>query len=138
VRPVINSLWNVRFKNWKCILLITIVHWLPHWMNHACVIFLTGKFVSKHFIQLRIRNKDRPISPDKQCPMRLVNSFCFSKTFVIYLCLRSKSSFFDKCKITYYTLQRQRINKHVLALTLTLIYGFYRGVSTLIVFVLLK
>ena len=27
--------------------------------------------------------------------------------------------------MTYYTLQRQRINKHVLDLALTLIYGFY-------------
>jgi hypothetical protein len=34
-----------------------------------CDIF-DREIVSKHFIQLRIRNKDRPISPDKQCPMR--------------------------------------------------------------------
>jgi hypothetical protein len=52
-------------------------------------------------------------------------SFCFSKTFVIYRCLRSKSSFFDKGEMTYYTLPRQHINKHVLDLALTLIYGFY-------------
>jgi hypothetical protein len=57
-------------------------------------------------------------------------SFCFSKTFVIHRCLRSKSSFFDKREMTYYTLQCQRINKHVLDLALTLIYGFYRVVST--------
>ena len=34
------------------------------------------EIVSKHFIQLRIRNKGRPsISPDKQFPMRLVFVF---------------------------------------------------------------
>jgi hypothetical protein len=65
-------------------------------------------------------------------------SFCFSKTVVIYRCLRSKSSFFDKCEMTYYTLECQGINKHVLDLALTLIYRSYREVSTLIVFVLLK
>jgi hypothetical protein len=42
-----------------------------------CDIF-EWEIVSKHFIQLRIRNKGRPISPDKR-PMRLV---FFSKTFV--------------------------------------------------------
>jgi hypothetical protein len=39
-----------------------------------CDIF-DREIVSKHFIQLRIRNKGRPISPDKQCPMRLVFVF---------------------------------------------------------------
>jgi hypothetical protein len=29
-------------------------------LDELCVIFLTGKFVSKHVIQLRVRNKDRP------------------------------------------------------------------------------
>jgi hypothetical protein len=51
-------------------------------------------------------------------------SFCFSKTFVIHRCLRSESLFFDMRKMTYYSLQRQRINKHVLDLALAFIYGF--------------
>jgi hypothetical protein len=29
-------------------------------LDESCVIFLTGKFVPKHVIQLRVRNKDRP------------------------------------------------------------------------------
>jgi hypothetical protein len=77
-----------------------------------CDIF-EWEIVSKHFIQLRIRNKGRPISPDKR-PMRLV--FVFLKHLYIYRCSRSKSSFFGKRKMTYYTLQRQHINKHVLDL----------------------
>jgi short subunit fatty acids transporter len=40
-----------------------------------CDIF-DREIVSKHFIQLRVRNKDHPISPYKrQCPMRLVFVF---------------------------------------------------------------
>jgi hypothetical protein len=91
VRPVISSLWNVRFRNWKYILALITV------LDKPCVIFLTRKFVSKHVIQLRIWNKDCPISPDKQCRMKLVNLF-FLKHFVIHRCLRSKSSLFDKAK----------------------------------------
>jgi hypothetical protein len=44
------------------------------------VIFLTGKFVSKHVIQLRVRNKD--------C------SKLFSETFVIHHCSCSKNSLY--------------------------------------------
>jgi hypothetical protein len=39
-----------------------------------CDIF-DREIVSVHFIQLWVRNKDRPISPYKQCPMRLVFVF---------------------------------------------------------------
>jgi hypothetical protein len=43
--------------------------------EESCDIF-DREIVSKHFIQLRIRKKVRPsISPDKQCPMRLVFVF---------------------------------------------------------------
>jgi hypothetical protein len=60
-----------------------------------CDIF-EWEIVSKRFIQLRIRNKGRPISPDKR-PMRLV--FVFLKHFHIYRCLRSKSSFLASAKL---------------------------------------
>ena len=53
------------------------------------------EIVSKHFIQLRIRNKGRPSILSNEV------SFCFSKTFVIHRCLRSKSSFFGKREMTY-------------------------------------
>jgi hypothetical protein len=41
--------------------------------DESCVIFLTGKLFRN--IQLRIRNKGRPISPDKRRPMTLVFVF---------------------------------------------------------------
>ena len=103
-----------------------------------CDIF-EPEIISKHFTQLRIRKEKVVLSHQiNNGPNVNEVSFCFSKTFVIYRCLHSKSSFFDKREMTYYTLQRQGINKHVLDLALTLIYGFYRGVGTLIVFVLQK
>jgi hypothetical protein len=57
-----------------------------------CDIF-EWEIVSKHFIQLRIRNKGRPISPDKR-PMRLV----FLKHLYIYRCSRSKVHFLASAK----------------------------------------
>jgi hypothetical protein len=73
------SLWNVRFKNWKCILLISIDYRIG-WI--ICDIF-DREIVSKHFIQTA-SSKTNEVS------------FCFSKTFLIRRCLRSKSSLFDK------------------------------------------
>jgi hypothetical protein len=82
-------------------------------LGESCVIFLTGKLFQNILFNCEFELKGRPISPDKR-PMRLV--FVFLKHLYIYRCSCSKSSFFGKRKMTYYTLQRQRINKHVLDL----------------------
>jgi hypothetical protein len=105
--------------------------------DETYVIFLSGKLFQNILFNCEFETKivlyHQKTNND---PAANEVSSCFSKTFVIHRCLRSESLFFDMRKMTYYTLQRQCINKHVLDPALTLIYGFYRGVSTLIVFVL--
>jgi hypothetical protein len=65
-------------------------------------------------------------------------SFSFSKTFVIHRCLRSKSSLFDQRNDILHLATPTYINKRVLDRAVTLIFRISRGVSTLMVFVLLK
>ena len=70
---MINSLWNsaLRIRIENAYYLLALIAALDE--SCMCDIF-DREIVSKHFIQLRIQNKERRISPDKQwllCPMSL-------------------------------------------------------------------
>jgi hypothetical protein len=67
VRDIFNKVWGQWSvacdvsADWKNILLNISIDYRTGW--NICDIFVR-EIVSEHFIQLRVRNKDRPISPE--------------------------------------------------------------------------
>jgi hypothetical protein len=102
VRDIFNKVcqWSIacemsalRIENAYYLLLISI-DYHTGWIMHVDI--FEQEIVSKHFAQLRIRNKKVVLSHQiNNKTMSNEVSFCFSKTFVIYRCLLSKSSLFD-------------------------------------------